>query len=83
MRLIAEGEEDFARLYGIRNDAEAFNSAFKRSLLVNRAMSLGWRRQLLDATCFALLSNAVVAHRAAQVAAEPSIAARRRPLRAA
>jgi hypothetical protein len=83
VRLISEGEEDFARLYGIRNDAEAFNSAYKRSLLVNRAMSLGWRRQLLDATCFALLSNAVVAHRAAQVAAEPSIAARRRSLRAA
>jgi hypothetical protein len=32
---------------------------------VNRAMSLGWRRQLLDVMCFALLSNAVVAHRAA------------------
>jgi hypothetical protein len=66
VRLIAEGEADFARLYGIRSDAEAFNSAFKRSLLVGRAQSLGWRRQLLDALCFALLSNAVVEHRAAQ-----------------
>lgn len=65
VRLIAEGEADFARLYGIRNDSEAFNSAFKRSLLVGRAHSLGWRRQLLDALCFALLSNAVVESRAA------------------
>lgn len=65
VRLIAEGESDFTRLYGIRNDSEAFNSALKRSLLVGRAMSLGWRRQLLDAVCFALLSNAVVAYRAA------------------
>lgn len=82
VRLISEGEEDFARLYGIRNDAEAFNSAYKRSLLVNRAQSLGWRRQLLDATCFALLSNAVVAHRAAQAASEAAVVRRRR-LRAA
>jgi len=65
VRLIAEGEPDFAQLYGIRNDSEAFNSAFKRSLLVSRAQSLGWRRQLLDAICFALLSNAVVAYRTA------------------
>ncbi|TKJ28478.1 hypothetical protein [Blastococcus sp. CCUG 61487] len=83
VRLIAEGEEDFARLYGIRNDSEAFNSAFKRSLLVNRAMSLGWRRQLLDAVCFALLSNAVVAHRAAQVGVATPASSRGRSLHSA
>jgi hypothetical protein len=83
VRLIAEGEEDFARLYGIRNDSEAFNSAFKRSLLVNRAMSLGWRRQLLDAICFALLSNAVVAHRVIQSDATLSDVGGRSRLRAA
>jgi len=64
VRIIAEGEDDFTRLYGLRNDAESFNSQFKRSLLVDRAMSLGWRRQLLDAICYALLHNAINAHRA-------------------
>lgn len=65
VRVIAEGEEDFTRLYGLRNDAEAFNSHFKRSLLVDRAMSLGAARQLLDILCYGLLNNAITAHHAA------------------
>ncbi|WAX55539.1 hypothetical protein M6B22_13415 [Jatrophihabitans cynanchi] len=65
VRVIAEGEEDFTRLYGLRNDAEAFNAHFKRSLLVDRAMSLGAARQLLDVLCYGLLNNALAAHHAA------------------
>lgn len=65
VRVIAEGEADFARLYGIRSDAEAFNSQLKRTLLVDRAMSLGGRRQLLDVLCYGVLHNAMNAHRAA------------------
>lgn len=74
VRVIAEGEPDFDRLYGLRNDAESFNSQLKRSLLVDRAMSLGGARQLLDVLCMALLNNAVAEarHRAATVAAPPS-----------
>lgn len=64
VRVIAEGEPDFERLYGLRNDAESFNSQLKRSLLVGRAMSLGGRRQLLDVLCFALLQNATNQYRA-------------------
>jgi hypothetical protein len=63
VRIIAEGEPDFDRLYGLRNDAESFNSQLKRSLLVDRAMSLGGHRQLLDVLCFGLLHNSVNAHR--------------------
>lgn len=64
VRVIAEGEPTFDRIYGLRNDAESFNSELKRTLLVDRAMSLGARRQLLDVLCYALLHNAVNAARA-------------------
>lgn len=73
IRVIAEGEPDFDRLYGLRNDAESFNSELKRTLLVDRAMSLGARRQLLDVLCYALLHNAVNAARAAATTARPNI----------
>ena len=65
VRVIAEGEEVFTQLYGLRNDAESFNSMLKRSLIVDRAMSLGGARQLVDVLCFALLHNAITAHQAA------------------
>ena len=65
VRVIAEGEPDFTRLYGLRNDAESFNSQLKRTLLVDRAMSLGGQRQLLDVLCYGLLHNAVNALHAA------------------
>jgi hypothetical protein len=72
VRLIAEGEPDFTRLYPIRSDSESQNSAFKRTLLVDRAMSLGGRRQLLDFLCYALLTNATAAYHAA-AAARPAL----------
>lgn len=64
VRVIAEGEDDFTTLYGLRNDAESFNAQLKKTLLVDRAMSLGARRQLLDVLCFAVLHNAVNDYRA-------------------
>lgn len=64
VRVIAEGEPEFATLYGLRNDAESFNAQLKRTLLVDRAMSLGGARQLLDVLCFAHLHNATNALRA-------------------
>lgn len=76
VRIIAEGEPDFDRLYGLRNDAESFNSEFKRTLIVDRAMSLGARRQLLDVLCYAILHNAINAARAQ--ASAPNIAVMRR-----
>jgi hypothetical protein len=63
VRVIAEGEDDFTRLYGLRNDAESFNSQLKRTLLVDRAMSLGAQRQLLDVLCYAIVHNAATAYR--------------------
>ena len=64
VRVIAEGEPEFDALYGLRNDAESFNAQLKRTLLVDRAMSLGGRRQLLDVLAFAMLHNARNAYRA-------------------
>lgn len=63
LRIVPEGDPDFALLYGLRNDSEAFNSQLKRTLLVDRAMSLGASRQLLDVLCFGLLNNAANAYR--------------------
>ena len=64
VRLIAPGETDFDRLYGIRADAESANSELKRTLLVDRAMSLGWRRQFIDVLMWSLLNNALAQHHA-------------------
>ena len=73
VRIIAAGEDDFTRLYGLRNDSESLNSEYKRTLLVDRAMSLGGARQLLDFLSFALLHNAITQHHAsaAQSASPP------------
>ena len=59
VRLIPPGDPDFARLYGMRNDAESFNASFKRSLLVDRASSVGWRRQLFDLLGYVVLANSL------------------------
>lgn len=68
LRIIPEEDPDFARLHGLRNDSENFHSNLKRTLIVGRAMSLGWRRGLLDVYCYGLLSNALTEHRAAETA---------------
>lgn len=63
LRVIPTDDPDAQRLYGLRSDAESFHSNFKRTLLVNRAMTLGWRRGLIDLYCFALYNNALTEHR--------------------
>ena len=57
LRLIPPDDTDFELLYGLRNDSESFNSQYKRTLLVDRATSVGWERQLFDLLAFAILEN--------------------------
>lgn len=59
LRLLPPDDPDFTRLYGLRNDSESFNSQFKRTLLVDRAASVGWERQLFDVLGFAVLHNSL------------------------
>ena len=58
LRLISPHEELFASLYGLRNDSEAINSAYKRSHIHDRSPVLGWRRTLLDLLAWSILNNA-------------------------
>lgn len=58
IRLFPESCDTFDDLYGLRNDAEAINSEFKRTLIADRAPALGWRRQLVAATSWAIFNNA-------------------------
>lgn len=57
IRLLPQSDPHFQSIYGLRNDSESLNSGFKRTLLVDRAMSLGWHRQLLDFYAYAILTN--------------------------
>ena len=57
LRLLPESDDGFAKLYGLRNDAESNNNSYKRTLPGRRAVGLGWRRQLLDVTGWATLVN--------------------------
>ena len=59
VRRIPPGDLDFACLYGMRNDAESFNSSFKCSLLVDRASGVGWCRQLFDTLGYVVLANSL------------------------
>jgi hypothetical protein len=58
LRCIPESCDDFDELYGLRNDAESINSEFKRTFIADRAPALGWRRQVLAATSWAIFNNA-------------------------
>ena len=68
LRVLPTGDPDALRLSGIRSDAESFHSNYKRTLIVDRQMSLGWRRGLVDLYCFSLYNNALTEHRAAETA---------------
>lgn len=63
VRVIAAADPDGQRIVGLRSDAESHHYHYKRTLLVGRAMTLGWRRGLLDQYAYALLHNALVRHR--------------------
>lgn len=62
LRIIPEHDPRFATLYGLRNDSESINAAFKRTLIANRAPTLGWRRQLLAFLSWVLLNNTLAEH---------------------
>lgn len=62
LRLLPESDPLFALLYGLRNDSEAINAAYKRTLIADRAAALGWRRQVLDLLSWALLTNTYAWH---------------------
>ncbi len=57
MRLIPEVDPYFQTLYGLRNDSESINSGYKRTLIVDRAAVLGWRRQVVDLMSWGILIN--------------------------
>ncbi|WP_334144990.1 hypothetical protein, partial [Rhabdothermincola sp.] len=63
LRLLPESDPLFPLLYGLRNDSEAINAAYKATLIADRASALGWRRQLLDLLSWALLTNTYAWHR--------------------
>jgi len=57
LRLLPESDPYFQTLYGLRNDSESINSAYKRTLVADRASARGWRRQVLDLMAWGVLSN--------------------------
>lgn len=63
LRIIPASDPDAQRLQGIRSDAESFHSHYKRTLIADRAMSLGAHRGLVDLYCFALYNTALTEHR--------------------
>lgn len=83
LRIITPGDPDAVRIGGIRSDAESFHSQFKRTLIVDRAMSKGWRRGLIDLYCFCSYSNALTEYRANQEAHGAAGTAQVRRLRTA
>jgi hypothetical protein len=64
LRVIPPADPDFNALHGLREDAESTHAQLRRTLLVNRQMSKGWHRGLVDLYCFALYNNALTEHRA-------------------
>ncbi|MFA5565293.1 MAG: hypothetical protein WC184_04350 [Acidimicrobiia bacterium] len=62
LRLIHENDDYFQTLYGLRNDSESINAHYKETLNDNRASALGWRRQVVDLTSWALLTNTLAWH---------------------
>lgn len=65
LRVLPDSDPDALHLRGIRSDAESNHAQFKRTLLVDRAMSLGWRRGLVDYYAYAWYYNALTEYRAA------------------
>lgn len=79
LRVIPTADPDAQRLQGIRSDAESFHSHYKRTLIVDRAMSLGAHRGLIDLYCFALYNTALTEyhHHSQTGAAQPGTRAGR------
>ena len=63
LRAIPTDDEDWARLYPRRSDAESINRALDDTLWLRRAHSKGRRRQLFELMGFALMTNALAFYR--------------------
>ena len=72
-RILPDGDPDNLRLRGLRSDAESVHSGFKRTLLVDRAMTLGWRRGLVDYYTYAWYTNAMAEQALKAVQDRPSL----------
>ena len=59
LRVIPPDDPDHAVVYGRRNDTESGNRLLDDSMLRERAHTVGWRRQLINVTCWAAVRNAV------------------------
>jgi len=59
LRVLPDADPDTRTIRGIRSDAESNHSQYKRTLLTDRAMSLGWRRGLIDYYAYGWYSNAL------------------------
>ncbi len=56
---------------GLRSDAESVHSQYKRTLIADRALTLGLRRGIVDYYCWSWYSNALTERRA-RAMAEPA-----------
>jgi hypothetical protein len=63
LRPIPPDDEDFARLYPRRNDAESINRHLDDTLWLGRAHSVGHARQHVNLLGFALMINSLARHR--------------------
>lgn len=77
LRAVPPDDPDHAAIYGRRNDTESGNRLLDDSMLRERAHTVGWRRQLLNVTCWAAVRNAVAVwqHCPECVGLDPPIAA--------
>jgi hypothetical protein len=63
LRPIPPDDDDFARLYARRNDAESINRHLDDTLWLGRAHSVGHARQHVNLLGFALMINSLARHR--------------------
>ncbi len=63
LRPISQDDDDFARLYPRRNDAESINRNLDDTLWLRRAHSVGQARQHVNLLGFALMVNSLARHR--------------------
>ncbi|MGI8686289.1 MAG: hypothetical protein ACR2MO_14575 [Acidimicrobiales bacterium] len=63
VRAIPTDDDDWARLYPRRSDAESINRALDDTLWLRRAHSKGRKRQLFELMGFALMTNALAVYR--------------------
>ena len=78
LRLLPHSDPASLDIRGIRSDAESTHSQYKRTLITERAMTLGWRRGLIDYYSFAWYANAMTAWHQQQIERQQTSHTRRR-----